>query len=105
MSTSKNENRPASRFAGRACVRIDFTSTFLGYCRYVYQEVMFMATSVHTSHARWRDYVASAYLQRISSDTRDYNPGKGGRIYRRYDYTIEAVGILAEARRRARKQV
>jgi hypothetical protein len=62
-----------------------------------------MAQSIHTATASWRDYVASAYLRRITNDTRDYNPGKGGRIYRRYGYTIDAVGTLAEARRRSRK--
>ncbi len=35
---------------------------------------------------RWRDYVASAYLRRIMGGSRDFNPGKGGRIYRRYDH-------------------
>jgi hypothetical protein len=62
-----------------------------------------MVQTIRSATAGWRDYVASAYLRRITSDTRDYNPGKGGRIYRRYDYTIDAVGALAEARRRSRK--
>lgn len=62
-----------------------------------------MAPSGTTTASRWRDYVASAYLRRITNDTRDFDPGKGGRIYRRYDYTIDAVGILSEARRRTRK--
>ncbi len=61
-----------------------------------------MAQSEKRSTARWRDYVASAYLRRIMGGSRDFNPGKGGRIYRRYDYTIEAVGILARARLGAR---
>lgn len=67
------------------------------------REVIFMTPSTHAPRARWRDYVASAYLRRITDDTRDYDPGKGGRIYRRYDYTIEAVGALAETRRRANR--
>jgi hypothetical protein len=62
-----------------------------------------MAPSSNTTADRWRDYVASAYLRRIMNDTRDFDPAKGGRIYRRYDYTIDAVGILSEARRSSRK--
>lgn len=62
-----------------------------------------MAPSNNTTAARWHDYVASAYLRRITNDTRDFDPRKGGRIYRRYDYTIDAVGMLSEARRRIRK--
>lgn len=60
-----------------------------------------MTVSVQTCAVRWRDFVASAYLRRITQDTRDYNPGKGCRIYRRYEYTIEAVGNLSEKRRRS----
>jgi hypothetical protein len=66
------------------------------------KEVAIMAQSENRSNSRWRDYVASAYLRRIMGGSRDFNPGKGGRIYRRYDYTIEAVGILARARLGAR---
>jgi hypothetical protein len=58
-----------------------------------------MASSVSGERALWRDYVASAYLRRIRFGSSDYDPGKGARIYRRYDYTIEVVGILTKARR------
>ncbi|NMC73780.1 MAG: hypothetical protein GYA56_05385 [Geobacteraceae bacterium] len=62
-----------------------------------------MSSAGYSPRARWRDYVAAAYLRRITETGRDFDPGKGGRIYRRYDYTVEAVGILAEARRQAKK--
>jgi len=58
-----------------------------------------MASSVPESNARWPYYVASAFLRRIRPNTSDYNPRKGDRIYRRYEYTIEVVGRLTEARR------
>lgn len=56
-----------------------------------------MASSVIESGTRWRSYVASAYLRRIKPDTVDYSPYRGERIYRRYEYTIEAVGIIISA--------
>jgi hypothetical protein len=55
-----------------------------------------MVTTVFKQTARWPQYVASAYLRRIRSNTTDFNPGKGSRIYRRYAYTIDAVRNLNE---------
>ncbi len=53
-----------------------------------------MAERDFQNEGRWQRYVASAYLRRIMSDTVDFNPGKGSRIYRRYGYTIDAVRRL-----------
>ncbi len=55
-----------------------------------------MATRDSLNEGRWQRYVASAYLRRIMSDTADFNPGKGSRIYRRYGYTIDAVRMLTD---------
>jgi hypothetical protein len=58
-----------------------------------------MASSALENGNRWPYYVASAFLRRIRPNTADYNPCKGDRIYRRYEYTIDLVGRLTEARR------
>lgn len=53
-----------------------------------------------TSISKWESYVASAYLRRVSTDSSQYHPGKGSKIYRRYTNTIDAVMKLAACGRK-----